>query len=604
MNKRYNMGIREYLKTKKLIADGAFGTYFSQINNTNETISERANLTNPELVLRIHSEYIKSGARLIRTNTFAANTRILGGTAAERDEIIRSGYRLAWEAVNRSGCKVFVAADIGPIPEDLHSEPAEIMDEYLRICDCFLECGAEVFVFETFPNVNYIKKIVKYIKEKNKDAFIITQFCINRYGYTKSGISASRLFAKAGSIEEIDAVGFNCGIGPSHLYQVLKKMKFETGKYVSAMPNSSYPEMLQDRMVYLDNIQYFGEKMQSISELGVSILGGCCGTTPLYIEETMKRIDFSPVDIGKMHMDREKTEPEAAVNNKFYRKLLNGEKVIAVELDPPYDAKVEKIMECANILKAGNVDILTFADSPMGRGRVDSILMSAKVGNEVGIPVMPHIACRDKNVIAMRAGILGGYINNIRNLLIVTGDPIPSGDRDETTSVFDFNSVKLMEFVKEMNVEHFSEERIVYGGALNHGRANIDKEIERMQKKIEAGASYFLTQPIFSDEDVDRIHYIKSRVDTKILCGIMPLISYRNASFIKNEIAGIHVPKEIVDRYSPDMTREEGEATGVAIAREVMAKLGDVADGFYFMLPFNRVHLVEGMLKNEQKSRL
>jgi len=318
----------------------------------------------------------------------------------------------------------------------------------------------------------------------------------------------------------------------------------------------------------------------------------------------MKRIDFSPVDIGKMHMDREKTEPEAAVNNKFYRKLLNGEKVIAVELDPPYDAKVEKIMECANILKAGNIDILTFADSPMGRGRVDSILMSAKVGNEVGIPVMPHIACRDKNVIAMRAGILGGYINNIRNLLIVTGDPIPSGDRDETTSVFDFNSVKLMEFVKEMNVEHFSEEPIVYGGALNHGRANIDKEIERMQKKIEAGASYFLTQPIFSDEDVDRIHYIKSRVDTKILCVIMPLISYRNASFIKNEIAGIHVPKEIVDRYSPDMTREEGEATGVAIAREVMAKLGDVADGFYFMLPFNRVHLVEGMLKNEQKSRL
>jgi len=201
MNKRYNMGIREYLKTKKLIADGAFGTYFSQINNTNETISERANITNPELVLRIHSEYIKSGARLIRTNTFAANTLILGGTAAERDEIIRSGYRLAWDAVNRSGFKVFVAADIGPIPEDLHSEPAEIMDEYLRICDCFLECGADVFVFETFPNVNYIKKIVKYIKEKNKDAFIITQFCINRYGYTKSGISASRLFAKAGSIE-------------------------------------------------------------------------------------------------------------------------------------------------------------------------------------------------------------------------------------------------------------------------------------------------------------------------------------------------------------------------------------------------------------------
>lgn len=594
------MSIREYLETKKLITDGAFGTYFSQIKDTNETISERANITNPELVVKIHSDYIESGARLIRTNTFAANTQTLGGNDEERDEIIRQGYALAREAVEKSGRKVFIAADIGPIPEGLHSEQSEILGEYLQICKCFLECGADIFVFETFPNIKYIRKIVKYIKIHKKDAFIITQFCLNRYGYTKSGVSAARLFAKAGSLEEIDAVGFNCGIGPSHLYQIMKKMKFDTGKYVTAMPNSSYPEMLQDRTVYLDNIQYFAEKMKGISELGVSILGGCCGTNPQYIEEMKKRIDFSPIDITRATSETSNgKKAEKHLTNDFYRKLVNGEKVIAVELDPPYDAKIEKIMECANILKALQVDILTFADSPMGRGRVDSILMSAKVMNEVNIPVMPHIACRDKNAIAMRAGILGGYINNIRNLLIVTGDPIPSSDRDETTSVFDFNSIKLMEYIKEMNVEHFSEEPICYGGALNHGRMNIDKEIERMDKKIQAGASYFLTQPIFSDEDVERIHYIKSKVNTKILCGIMPLISYRNASFIRNEIAGINVPQEIVDRYGPEMSKEEGEQVGIAIAREVMKKLDGIADGYYFMLPFNRVHLVEACLEDK-----
>lgn len=241
--------------------------------------------------------------------------------------------------------------------------------------------------------------------------------------------------------------------------------------------------------------------------------------------------------------------------------------------------------------------MITFADSPMGKARVDSIMMGIKVSNEVGIPVMPHIACRDKNVIAMRAGIMGAYINGIRNFLFVTGDPVPAESRQDISGVFDFNSIKLMQYVNEMNAEHFQEEPICFGGALNYNRPNLDMEIKRMEKKIEAGAKYFLTQPIFSKEDMERIRVIKEKTNTKILCGIMPLISYRNASFIKNEILGIHVPDEILARFTPEMTREEGEAVGVEIAKEVMQELEVVADGFYFMLPFNRVHLVEQILK-------
>lgn len=588
------MTIREYLKNKKLIADGAFGTYFSQINNRKDTISEKANLLNPQLVKKIHMDYMKAGARLLRTNTFAVNYETVGGSEDYRRELIRKGYQLAKDAVKEFGEEIYIGADIGPIPVDIHLEHGDVLREYKMMLDTFLECGADIFVFETFSDIKLIRPLVSYLKEKNQDIFIITQFCLNRYGYTKTGVSGARLLKAVSEIDNIEAVGFNCGIGSGHLYGILKKMDLKIGKYITAMPNSGYPEMLQDRMVYLDNVQYFGEKIQEIAKLGVSILGGCCGTNPSYIEETIKNVNISPVNWeSRVSVKEKEVIKEKTVKNDFMRKLIKGEKVIAVELDPPYDARVEKIMECSHILKAAGVDMLTFADSPMGRGRVDSMLMSTKVLSEVNIPVMPHIACRDKNLISMRAGILGGYINQIKNLLIVTGDPIPSSDRDDVSSVFDFNSVKLMEYVSQMNLEHFVEEPIYFGGALNHGRKNLDREIERMAKKKAAGASYFLTQPIFTEEDIKRIEYIKSKIDTKILCGIMPLISYKNASFIRNEITGINVPEEIVALYDPKMSRDEGEAVGISIARTIMNKLDHIADGYYFMLPFNRVHLVE-----------
>lgn len=600
------MNIRDSLKKHKILADGAFGTYYARLEDVGATVSERANLEKPQIVAKIHREYIESGARLLRTNTFGANTVVLECTPEEQEECIRRGYEIAMqtareakEAILKSdGDCVFVAADIGPIPEDVNSSREELLNEYLRMCRIFLEQGADLFLMETFSDITFIKPMAEYIRSQNPEAFIMVQFSLNRYGYTKAGISASRLLKAVGEMEEIDSVGFNCGIGAGHLYQLLKKMSFPSGKYLTAFPNSGYPELLRDRASYLDNHQYFAEKLSEIAALGIHIAGGCCGTTPKYIEAAGKTVDFTPSGTVYEAADRDtKGTGLKSCTNTFYNKLKAGKKVIAVELDPPYDSKADRIMECANALKVAGADMLTFADSPMGRGRVDSVLMSVKVSNEVGVPVMPHIACRDKNAIGIRAGLLGGYMNGIRNLLIVTGDPVPSSDRDEITSVFDFHSIRLMEFVRQMNIEHFSEEPVYYGGALNHGRANLDREIDRMRDKIEAGASYFLTQPIFSREDVERIRYVKGQVDTKILCGIMPLVSYRNASFVRNEITGINVPEYVVDAFSPEMSREEGERTGVRIAKEVIRMLNPVADGYYFMLPFNRVHLVEQCLE-------
>jgi homocysteine S-methyltransferase len=588
------MRIQDYLKKHKLIIDGAMGTYYSRIAGNDTAISEYANIKSPEIICKIHKNYIEAGAKLIRTNSFAVNRQALTMNTEEQIQMITASYRIARQAVEESGKEVYIACDIGPIAENGGQTEEEILEEYQLICDTFLGQKPDIFLFETFSDLRYIKLLVPYIKEKAPEVFIITNFCLNKNGYTSSGISAGTLLKEMAGTKEIDAGGFNCGIGSGHMYQILKNLNFPANKYIVIAPNAGYPEQFQNRMIFKDNEGYFGANLKRIADLGIDIMGGCCGTTPNYIKNISELIDVNDSNRGnRINFIEERTEQNEVRKNGFYELFQTGKKVVAVELDPPYDAKDEKIIACAHKLKTSGVDIITLADSPMGRSRVDSILMSVKLTRETGMPVMPHVCCRDKNVIAMRSGLLGAYTNGVRNILIVTGDPIPSENRQSTTGVFDYNSIQLMKFVQDMNIEHFSEEPFYYGGALNYGRGDIEVVIERMRKKIDAGAKYFLTQPIFSDVDVERIKYIKSKVDTKILCGIMPLTSYRNANFIKNEITGIHVPDSIVERYRQDMSKEEAECVGADISSEIIEKLSPCADGYYFMLPFNRVSFMD-----------
>lgn len=588
------MRIQDYLKEHKLLMDGAMGTYYSKSENKRNEISEFANLTAPEKIKQIHLKYIKAGAKLIRTNSFAASQQVLNISRADQASIIHASYEIARQAVEESGKEVYIACDIGPIPEQGGRSEEEILEEYRYQCDLFLSHKPEIILFETFSDMTYIRELVTYIKAVAPQVFIITNFCLNKNGYTTKGISARALLEEIARTKEIDAGGFNCGVGSSHMYHILKKLNFPVDKFIVAAPNAGYPEQFQNRMIFMDNEVYFADNMQRIVELGVDIIGGCCGTTPGYIQKIMDKVHFMDEVRGiRMTPSVSENQKEELRPNEFYQLFSSGRKVVAVELDPPYDAKDDNILTCGHKLKEAGVDIITIADSPMGRSRIDSILMSVKLMRECGVAVMPHVCCRDRNMIAMRSSLLGAYANGIRNILIVTGDPIPVESRQSVTGVFDYNSIQLMHYVKEMNREHFSEEPIYYGGALNYGRGRIEKVIERMEKKIEAGAKYFLTQPVFSDEDIERIKYIKSRVNTKILCGIMPLVSYRNASFIKNEISGIHVPDWVVERYTSDMTKEEAEWVGAEIANEIIAKVKDFADGYYFMLPFNRVSLMD-----------
>lgn len=595
------MKLREYLQNNKLITDGSFGTYFTDRFNTDE-MPELANIEHGEWVEEIHRAYVEAGAKLIRTNTFATNTVLLNEDMQVVKENIQAAIRHARQAVKEMD-SVFVAGDIGPIPKTGGMDDMAIEEQYYELAKVFIKEGIDILTFETFADMEYILPAIQRIKKEN-DIFVMVQFSVNQFGYSNAGLSARKLLTEAAAVEEIDAIGLNCGVGPGHMEQILSGVYpylENDSKFLIALPNAGYPKRIQNQLQFANHPDYYADKLSTMAgKFGLDIIGGCCGTNPGFIRELVKKVDIRQQSTAKklVHI-----EPKAKTGKHlgFFEEengTVKNKKLIAVELAPPADADDEKLLEAAHILQKSDVDVLTFPDSPSGRTRIDSVLMAEKVRHETGMCVMPHICCRDKNAIAMRSLFLGAHINDINNMLIITGDPVPSMVRETVKAVFNFDSVGLMNIAKDMNEESFADSPLVYGGAINQGRRNLDIEIKRVKRKMEAGAQFFFTQPVFCKEDAERVRKIKEETGARILCGIMPLISRRNALFMKNEIAGIAVTDELIARYPEKGTREEGEAVGVAIAREVMDYTKDFVDGYYFSFPFNRVYLLEKILKN------
>ena len=459
--------IRERIQQKKILFDGAFGTYYGGKYDTKQ-LPELANLEAPERVREIHTEYLEAGAQILRTN-----------------------------------------GDIGQSPGDALAQKDTLCREYKEICRIFLEEGADFFVFETFSEMEELLPAIKMIGEQ---AFITVQFSVNQFGYSNAGLSARKLLQRAGEAKEIDAVGFNCGVGPSHMHRILQILEKPEGKLLTALPNAGYPQMVTGRMIFTgDNKDYFVDRMQQMTALGVDMAGGCCGTTPEYIAELAGKLDLTQYPQAKKDTEPEKKQAPKEDRSFYHTKEAEGRnrKLIAVELAPPMGIDDEKLMDAAHLLQKSGVDVLTFPDSPSGRTRADSILMAEKVARETGMCVMPHICCRDKNAIAMRSQLLGAYINGIQNFLVITGDPIPSMVRTTVKSVFNFDSVGLMQILADMNEEQFTQAPANYGGAINQGRRNLEVEIGRVKKKMAAGATFFLTQPISTQESADRVRRIK-----------------------------------------------------------------------------------------------
>ena len=583
------MDIRAYLSQgTPLIFDGAMGTYYSSLPGRAEERCERASLDHPEEILSIHRAYLEAGCKAIKTNTFG-----LGGALNQEDQeeeaaLLRAACRLAKEAAEPFGA--FVFADLGPASQGTGLSPAQ---RYCRLADLFLEEGLTHFLLETLPSGEGVAEFARHLKERCPDAYLLVSFAVNFDGVTRDGHLGADLLQEAAALPQVDAVGLNCVSGPHHLLEYIKTLHLE-GTTLSVMPNAGYPTVLGRRTFFQGKPQYFGDKMAEIIQQGSKIVGGCCGTTPEHIAALTAQLSAPLPKIRPTSSApaQEAPKPQA---NPLWEKLERGERVIAVELDPPADDNISFFLEGVQQLRDGGADAVTIADCPIGRPRADSSLLACKIHRELGVQPLPHMTCRDRNLNATKALLLGLSMEGVHNVLLVTGDPIPTEDRDEVKSVFNFNSRKLARYVSDLNQRTLTTPFRIFG-ALNLNARNFEHQLKMAQEKEECGVSGFLTQPVLSAEALENLKLARATLKGKILGGIFPVVSYRNACFLNNEVSGMRVCDEIIQLYE-GKEKEDAAKLAVTISAQIAREIAPYIDGFYLMTPFRRVSLIREIME-------
>lgn len=572
--------------------DGAFGTYYASLYEE-EQPCELANVRYPERVKDIHRQYCEAGCQAIKTNTFSANDQNLDVSKDEIREIIKQGYLLAKETAAQYPVDVF--ADIGPIAQQKN---VSLFEQYKEIVDIFLQQGAENFLFETFYNDLQVKEICAYIKQQNPESYIIVSFALSADGYTRQGMSGEKLLQDMDACDAVDAIGMNCICGPMHLDRILQKLGQKTHK-ISVMPNSGYPTILQNRTYFRDNSTYYAEEMKKIISHGARIIGGCCGTTPAYIKAIHKALRHE--DLTKLSVvSKEQPKKQEVDEDPLHQKIQRGEKIIAVEFDPPNHCDITRFMENAQYLSEAGVDAITIADCPIARARADSSLLACKLHRELGLNVIPHMTCRDRNINATKALLYGLSMEGVHNVLVVTGDPIPTEDRKQIKAVFNFNSQLLAGFISDLNQTTFPQPFLICA-ALNVNATNFKAELEKAKHKVEQGVVAFMTQPVLSRQALENLKLASQSLQAKIFGGIIPIVSHRNAVYMNNEISGIEVDDEIIAMYEGKDRVQAGELA-VKISNAIVDEIKDYVDGYYLITPFNRVELIEQIVQYIHKT--
>ena len=587
------MDIRTYLKNHNLLFDGGMGTFYAERNNTAADACEWASLTNPGEIEAIHRAYLDAGCKAIKTNTYAVNRLRM----AEGDcrALIRASCEIAEQA---AAGEAYVFASVGPIePQD----DRDLLTEYCFVVDLFLERGMKHFLFETHSSDQYLHEIAAHIKAREPEAFVILSFNTQPDGFTADGHLIRDLCKAAENDHNVDAVGMNCLTTARHMVHLVRKIGPLQIPF-SVMPNASYPTVRGRRSFYNGDPVYFGAQMAVMRDLGVKIFGGCCGTTPVYTAATAKALKApAPVRID-LPATREERLPQARPN-LFWDVLCDPDrKAVAVELDPPEDADLDKFMRGARELQAKDVDIITIADCPVARVRVDSSLMACKLHRELGVNALPHMTCRDRNLNATQALLLGLCAEGIGNVLVVTGDPIPTASRDEVKSVYNFNSRRLIRYINGLNETLLPTPFHIFA-ALNVNARNFHIQLDMAKTKEENGAEGFLTQPVLSPQAVENLKLARETLKGKLLGGIIPVVSQRNALFMNSEIAGIKVDEEIIKRYEgADRTR--GEELAIKISTEFGREIAPYVDGYYLVTPFGRTGLIARILDSFRQEGL
>lgn len=583
MEYRDSARVRELLAQGVLLFDGATGTALCAQSGEGEAV-ERLCLTQPQRVLALHRAYLAAGCKAIKTNTFAAHVSLACENKDDQKTLIRAAYDLARRAGDAYDAAVF--ADIGPAPTDADSAAAC----YIAMAEQYLNVGATCFLFETMQSGEGLAEAAAYIKASCPDAWIMVSFAADADGFTRAGEQASALALQMSACGAVDAIGLNCICGAYHIRQLLSTLDVGD-KWMSAMPNAGYPHVEEGRTYYDSAPAYYAQQVMECVKAGARIVGGCCGTTPEHIRQIARLLGMPMPPRVRMGDEKAAQPPEKGCRSRILRRLEQGRRITLVELDPPRSADIGGFMEGARQLEQAGADAITIADCPIGRARMDSSLLACKLSRELGIEALPHMTCRDRNVNATKALLLGLSMENVHNVLAVTGDPIPTGDRGSVKSVYQFNSRVLAKFIRGLGESGEAEPFFVCGG-LNINAVRFDSELDRAKEKMDCGVSAFLTQPVLSEQAALHLEQARDELrGAKLIGGLFPVVSEKNARFLQSEVHGITVDEAVVRAYA-GLDRAQGEDMAVRLCREAASRISPFVDGYYMMTPFQRVELV------------
>ncbi len=605
---------RELLERDHIIVfDGAMGTMlYSKGIYINRSYDE-LNLTNPDLVREVHAEYVRAGADIIETNTFGASAPRLQQYGLEGSQrlINIAAARLAREA---AGERALVAGAVGPL--GLRIEPYgptsfdEAKDIFKEQIGALLDGGVDLFLLETFSDISEMRQAIRAVRELC-DLPIVAQMTILPDGNTSFGTTPEVFTAR---LDEwgADVIGLNCGVGPAIVLSAIEKMRHVTKKKLSAQPNAGLPRDVQGRQFYMCSPEYMAKFSKRLIQAGAKFIGGCCGTTPAHIKLISDAVraasprkqsfvtgelNYMPASVQELSpSDIQVVPPEE--RSKWSGKIARGEFVTSVEVLPPKGCDAAKTLDQIKLLKDAGVDGVNIPDGPRAQTRMSAQATAVLVEREVGIEAVLHYCCRDRNLLGMMSDLLGAAALGLRNLLLITGDPPKMGPYPDATAVFDIDSIGLTNMVNKLN--HGLDlgnnpigcpTAFCIGVGVNPGAINMDEEIKRFEYKVEAGAQYAITQPIF---DAEQLHDFLRRIEhvrIPIVAGIWPLVSYRNAEFLHNEVPGVRVPAGVMERMlvASDKGKEAGRDEGLQIARELLTDVRDAIQGAQVSAPFGNV---------------
>jgi len=579
------------------------------------TCFDELNLINPEIIKEVHREYIQSSVDIIETNTFGANRYKLKkfGLEDKVREINRAGALVARE---EAGKDIFVAGSIGPLGlkiEPWGSTSVEQAEEaFLEQAQALLEGGVDLFILETFSDINEIHQAIKAVKRLSPDLPIVAEMTIEEDGNSLYG-TTPEVFTKKLEEWKADVVGVNCSVGPAAMLHCIEKMAQATDLPLSAMPNAGVPRNVEGRNIYLCSPDYMAEYAKRFILNGVKIVGGCCGTTPSHIKairRAIKALQPPKRQAIQVSLPKEERKGEEFVpkreKSELGRKLEEEKFIISMEIVPPRGHDPSQAIEIARRLKREGIDCINIPDGPRASARMSSIALAFILTSQAQMEVVLHYTCRDRNLLGMQSDLLGMYAQKIRNILIITGDPPKLGDYPDATAVFDVDSIGLTNVVSYLNrgidiggKKIGEPTAFLIGVGANPGAINLDYEISRFERKVEAGAEFAITQPVF---DIGLLENFLNRIAhcrIPVLAGIWPLSSLRNAEFMHNEVPGANIPPRIMERMrrAQEISPERAKQEGIFIAQEILKALKGKVQGIQLSPPLGNYELALEVLK-------